>query len=475
MNTARRITANFLSLLTSEIISKIIQLAVFIFLARYLGKEEFGVFSFGIAFGLLTVVIADFGLATLLIREISRNKKEASRYLSNAFIVKIFLVIITISSAYIFLNLMGYKDEVKLVAYIMLSFTILQSFTDLYYSIFRSFERMHYDAVTKIARMLILSIAIFYVIRNNFSLLTASLAFPITELIVLIMTIILVYTRFIKISLDFDWKLSINLLKISSFFCLSITFSSMFMYIDSIMLSKLRSISEVGIYAAASNIVLALIFIPMMYANAIYPVISRLYISSKKTLKLAYERSFKYMLIIGLAVSAGVYSTSDKIILLLYGESYKASSIVLSILAWYLFLRFVNVISGFTLSSIDRQRSRLFSQGSAALLSIALNMIFIPAYGFIGAAIATLITEIIFFLIYTSFIFKYGIRINIIMIFVKPVIAALSMVAVLSFIENLFAAILLGAFVYIAMLFVLRKIDNEDKRILSKIIKNHRL
>ena len=249
----------------------------------------------------------------------------------------------------------------------------------------------------------------------------------------------------------------------------------MFMYIDSIMLSKLRSISEVGIYAAASNIVLALIFIPMMYANAIYPVISRLYISSKKTLKLAYERSFKYMLIIGLAVSAGVYSTSDKIILLLYGESYKASSIVLSILAWYLFLRFVNVISGFTLSSIDRQRSRLFSQGSAALLSIALNMIFIPAYGFIGAAIATLITEIIFFLIYTSFIFKYGIRINIIMIFVKPVIAALSMVAVLSFIENLFAAILLGAFVYIATLFVLRTIDNEDKRILSKIIKNHRL
>lgn len=471
MNTARRITANFLSLLTSEFISKIIQLAIFIFLARSLGKEEFGVFSFGIAFGLLIVIIADFGLGTLLIREISRNKKEASRYLSNAFIVKIFLVIITISVAYIFLNLMGYEDEVKLVAYIMLSFTILQSFTDLYYSIFRSFERMHYDAAMKIARMLILSIVMFYAIRNNFSILTASLAFPITELIVFIMTISLVYTRFIRISWGIDWKLSINLLRKSSFFCLSVAFSSMFMYIDSIMLSKLRSTADVGIYAAASNIILALIFIPMMYANAIYPVISRLYISSKKTLKLAYERSFKYMLIVGLAVSAGVYSTSDKIILLLYGKGYTPSSIVLSILAWYLFLRFVNVISGFTLSSIDRQGSRLFSQGSTALLSIILNMIFIPVYGFIGAAIATLITEIIFFLVYTSFIFKYGIRINLVRMFMKPVIAAFTMIIALSFVENLFAAFLLGTFVYIAMLFVLRIVDNEDRRILSKIIK----
>ena len=470
MNTARRITANFLSLLTSEIVSKIIQLAIFIFLARSLGKEEFGVFSFGIAFGLLIVVIADFGLGTLLIREISRNKKEASRYLSNAFIVKIFLVIITVSAAYIFLNLMGYKGEVKSVAYIMLSFTVLQSFTDLYYSIFRSFERMHYDAAMKIARMVILSIAIFYAIRNNFGLLAASLAFPITELIVFIMTAILVYTRFIKISLRIDWGLSINLLKKSSLFCLSIAFSGMFMYIDTIMLSKLRSASDVGTYAAASNIVLALVFIPMMYANSIYPVISRLYVSSGKMLKLAYERSFKYMLIAGLAVSAGVYSISGRIMPLLYGKEYAGSSIVLSILAWYLFLRFVNIISGFTLSSINRQGSRLFSQGSAALSNIILNLIFIPVYGFIGAAIATLIAEIIFFSVYSFFIFKYGLWINLAGIFVKPVIAALAMMMVLSFVGNLLAAIILGAFVYIAMLLALRTIDDKDKKILSKIV-----
>jgi len=56
------------------------------------------------------------------------------------------------------------------------------------------------------------------------------------------------------------------------------------------------------------------------------------------------------------------------------------------------------------------------------------------------------------------------------MIFVKPVIAALAMVMVLSFVGNLLAAIILGAFVYIAMLLALRTIDDKDKKILSKIV-----
>ena len=62
MNIARKIFSNFLSLTASEIVSKLLQLLVFVYLARELGKESFGVFSFGIAFALLVFIIADFGL-----------------------------------------------------------------------------------------------------------------------------------------------------------------------------------------------------------------------------------------------------------------------------------------------------------------------------------------------------------------------------------------------------------------------------
>ena len=71
MNTARRITFNFLSLTSGEIISKILQIFIFIYLARALGKDDFGIFSFGISFAFIIVIIANFGLSTLLVREIS--------------------------------------------------------------------------------------------------------------------------------------------------------------------------------------------------------------------------------------------------------------------------------------------------------------------------------------------------------------------------------------------------------------------
>ena len=125
MNTARRITFNFLSLTSAEVISKILQLIIFVYLARTLGKDDFGIFSFGIAFALLIIIIANFGLSTILVREISRNKKLASKYISNALVSKIVLSAITLLLAYVFLNLMGYDDKAILVAYIMVSFAII--------------------------------------------------------------------------------------------------------------------------------------------------------------------------------------------------------------------------------------------------------------------------------------------------------------------------------------------------------------
>ena len=66
MHTARRITRNFLSLSVAEVISKLLQLFVFVYVARIFGDAEFGKFSFGLSFGLLVFVLADFGLGTLL-------------------------------------------------------------------------------------------------------------------------------------------------------------------------------------------------------------------------------------------------------------------------------------------------------------------------------------------------------------------------------------------------------------------------
>jgi len=468
--TARRITANFASLLSSQIISKLLQFVIFVYLAKTLGKEDFGIFSLGLALAFLFVIIADFGLSTLIIREVSRDKKSASKYLSNSIMIKLLLSAITFVSAYLFFSIVGYSEEVRIIVYIMLGFTLLQSFTDLHYAIFRAFERMHYDAFIKILRMLILVGVIFYLIKNNYGLLASSLAFVGTEIFVLIIAFIITYTRFIKVSFEFDYIFSKRLLKKSSLFCLSLVFSNLYLYIDVIMLSKMGSIEEVGIYSAATNIVIALIFIPRMYANSIYPVLSRFYVTSKKSLRFAYEKSLKYMSILGIPVAFGIYALSEKITLFLYGEEYSKSIVVLSILAIFLLLKFISPVSGLILISINKQKSRLFSQGIAAVINILLNFVLIPLYGIIGAAVATVLTEIIFTIVYGSFIIRYGFSFKSLNEFIyKLIIAGAIMIFVVSFVENLFLAVFVGIVTYSVLLFLFGVINPEDKILFNKI------
>ena len=471
--TARRITTNFVSLVTAEIISRLLQFVIFVYLARSLGKEEFGVFSFGLAFALIVMVIVDFGLNQLFVREVSRNKALASKYLFNGIIMKIFLAVVAMSFAYLFLNVMDYSTQTKAVAYIMLFFALLQSFNELCFSMFRSFERMHYEMFIKISRMLLLVGLVFYLVMNKYGLVLSVMAFPSVEFIVLCAAALLVYSKFARTSSEFDYKLIKTMAKESSLFFFSAVFTTLYLYVNQIMISKLRSTAEVGVYSAAANIVIALIFIPLMYANSIYPVISRFYITSKKSLKLVYEKSFKYMLLLGLPIAAGIYSLSNKIIMILYGKDYMDSAIILAILSGYIFLKFLNPVTGYTLMAINKQGTRLFGQASASVINIVLNFILIPRYGIAGAAVSTLITEIIFFIIYSSFAGKYGFSLKFLMKFVyKPLIAAALMVFSLFFVENLFLAIFVGFFVYVLSLLLLRIVDSEDKQIFYRIVKN---
>ena len=88
MGTARRIYKNTLYLGTAEIISRVLQFIIMLYAARLLSQEHFGKFSFALALSLIAVILADLGVGTLLIREVSRNKELAGKYFINAFSIK---------------------------------------------------------------------------------------------------------------------------------------------------------------------------------------------------------------------------------------------------------------------------------------------------------------------------------------------------------------------------------------------------
>ena len=386
--------------------------------------------------------------------------------------MKIVLGILTFIAAFAYLNLMDYSQQAKNIVYFLLAFAVLQSFTDLFYSAFRAFERMHFDSAIKVLRMIVLTGVVIILIKNNASLITVGIAFPLTEIAMLLVSSLIYRKHFDEISIGYDLAVIRRISREAFPFFISLIFVTLLVYADSVILERVKGPEEVGIYVAAYNILLGISFIPLMFSNSVYPVFSRYFKSDESLLNFAYRKSLAYMLVIGLPASIGIWVYSDKIISIIYGAGYEGSVLALQILCWFVFLRFVNIIPGTVLSSINRQSSRTICQASIALINIALNLFLIPKYGFVGAAYATIISEAFFIAFYAYFTSKYGIKANLFQIIVKPVIASAAMLLVISRIENIFLGIVLGIISYFIALVLLKVFNHEDKKLIARIIKN---
>lgn len=481
METARRIYKNTLYLGTAETVSRVLQFVVMLYAARLLSKEHFGKFSFALSLSFIAIVLADMGINTLLIREISRNKENKSlvdKYFSNAAIIKLVLCVITYAIIELTLYLLQYPPETKQIVRVVWAFTILSTFTDLFYSIFRSFEKMHYDASIKILRMILLTAASLYVLFKGYGVLAFSFTFFFVEVAVILVAASFVFKTFVEFNAVkklrlFDFSFSKYLFKMALPFGLALVFGSIYFYIGSVMLSKIKGDDEVAVYSVAYNIALAVLFIPNVYTNAIYPVLSRYYKESKEGLRTLYERSFKYLYVIGLPISVGLYLLAGRIISLLYGKAYSGSAIALQIISWYLFIKFINFLLGTVLSSIDRQNKRMLGQGLTAVFNVALNLLLIPKIGYVGAAWSTFVTEIFLFVLYYWYVSKSLHAYNFLGILLKPSIAAAAMFLFIKFTNfGLLATILLSAIIYFAVIFASKSLDKKDYEIMRAVFKN---
>jgi len=472
MGSVRRIAANTISLSIAEIIVKVAQFIIFVYVARQLGNAIFGRFNFAYSFSLIAVIFTDIGINYMIIREISRKKELLNKFIINSFLIKIALGIAVFALSVIVLNALNYPKETRILVYLLMLYMFLRSGTEFLFSILKAFERMHYEALIKTAGIVLLLVFGIGSLMIKKDIVIFGLLFVIIEFLVFLATFIVVMTKFVKIELDIDFAFVKKIIKLAFPFTLSVVFAGIYFYIDTIMLSLMKGDVPVGIYSASYNIALALLFIPGMYTFAIYPIISSNYEKFKKKVDFIYERSFKYLYILGLPISFGLFIIARNIILFVYGQNYSPSIIALKILAWFILFKFLSYLTGTVLSSINKQKFRMYSQGIAAFLNLGLNLMLIPKYSFVGAGIATLASEIFLFILTFIFVSRHFHAFNVLKILYKPLIAVVIMAAAVVFLKiNMFAIIAIGAAVYFAVLFLLKAFDEGDYSLLKKLLK----
>jgi O-antigen/teichoic acid export membrane protein len=471
----KKIAKNTGFLIVSSIISYVTYFFALMYMARYLGPGEFGILSLAIAFTGLFGIFTDLGTSMLTVREVSRDKNLAGKYIGNTTAMKAAFSIITLISVFMLTIFMGYDLKTISVIFIITLAIVTSSFFITFFSIFQAYQKMEYQAIATSLDNVFMLAAVIVAINLSLDIITFASLYLVRNILVLVYMFIVYIRRYelpkIECNISF-WKSTIEE---ALPFALSGIFLTLFIWIPSIILSVMVGKEAVGFYGAPNKLIYFFLSLYSVYMVAVFPVMSSFYNKSKNSLKFIYERSFKYTIIICLPVTIFISLMAPQIITAVYGEAYSPSAAALQILVWTLTLVSISGISANLLGSINRQFTVIKITVLGIFINVLLGLILIHKFSFIGASITTIVTDISVLLIMLYAIFKTDfVDKSLFMDLPKIILATLAMIFVVYCLKdlNLVLVALSGFISYLIVLNFTKIFDKSDLTILKKIYRN---
>lgn len=366
-------------------------LLVSVYVARYLHPTGFGLISFAAAMATLVTAIAQFGMQTVVVRDLVRRPQERAAILGSALVLRLLSGAVSILLAMGATALMRPGDTRAVVVVLIVAAVALP----------RAWDVVDYDYQARIeARPVIIarnaSFIVFAILRALLVLVRAPLeafAFAISGEQVL--ASILLARRWradgLTVRLRSANRRELRDLVVTTW-PLVIAGLSMVVYmrIDQIMLASMMGDAGVGLFSAAVKISEALYFIPMAAIATAAPALTAAHQRSQAEYTRQMLRVMRILVWLALAVAAVLACSSHFIILTLYGPSYAPAAAVLSIHAWIYVLVSLNCCSNQWLLDKGYFHCNMYQTLAGAAMNIALNLALIPRLGIMGAAIASL-------------------------------------------------------------------------------------
>lgn len=437
MRTSSVIARNAGSLVTAEVISRIVQFIVFVFIARQLGDTKIGVLGFATSFTSLFAIIPRFGFTILTIREVSREPTKGPQFFSNIVILKTLLSVVTlfliVVISFFIQSTIGYRSVLYTVAITM----IVISFMDFACSFYRALQKMVWEAIIKSLTIVGAGIVGAFSVYMGWDLIGYVSTRLFVYILGLIGFVIFLFTRFYRFRWTVDKTFCKYLLVSSVPFILLGLFTTVNKQIGTVMISLIKGFQVAGWFNAAYKFLLTFAFIPTSFVSAILPALSKTFNNKMDNFTQIYSHSVRCLFIIALPFTVFIAMRASSIILFVYGETFINSAPALTILIFSLLFSFLSPVVGNVLIAANLQRYAVISAMVAAIVNIILNIIFIPVWSYIGASIAFLVAQAVNFVIQKLFADRHVMKINMVTILKKPILSGLLFVITLYLTRNL--------------------------------------
>jgi len=453
MTEVLRVLKNIIYLLMREVVSKLSVVILMILIGRYLGSQGLGDFSFSIFFCQLAFLISDLGLSTLLVRDVAKDRRLTGKYVENLSFVR-FILGMAISIAIYMLAVfagIGSSGGVRYILILCSMSFFAMTVTDIFTSAFRAHERMNYELVVNIPKNIIFLLFGVLAVLKIGDLESIFFIFLISNLVALVLAYVIYKLRIPKAPGQFDFSFCKSAIRQAMPFFLAILCVTIYFRIDSVMLFFMRSSKEVGFYNASYIAIDGYLMASGVVGAALFPFFSRVYERSAESLQKAYAKSLKAVFFIFFPVTVLIFSFANPIMSAVYGAEFMPSASAMQILIWAAMLVAMGNLNCHLAYSINRQNVVLLTAFLGVIINVVLNLLLIPSFGFLGASVATVITEFSLFMILFLYINLSFYHVPVREVFIKTALSAVPMIIAILALKDinglLAAAVSLAAFV----------------------------
>lgn len=443
-----------------------------IFVIRWLGDAEYGQFILIWSYITIFAMLSDAGLGMFAIREVAKRAPRTEFLTTNIIVLRFFLASITIVLILLTAWLIGYSSE--FLSYLALAGPILLLYAvqDPLDALLQAHERFDLAALAVIAGQIIFVTAGLVLLLLGWHITGLILAALLNVAVSIVAAgwLLKPYRRSLQWRLDPSrW---FGFVRTSFSFGLIKIWLSWSLKIDAIIISWFWLPAMVGWYGAAYAVVLAVMVVSNAINGALYPVLSRQHSQNPASLPDIYEFGLKYLLLIALPATVGVFLTAGQWVHLLFGDSFIPTTYVLFILIWVIPLAFTSEFLRYVLLATDREKSAVWGLGMAVVFNIGFNLWLVPHYGFFAAAQVAVMTEALLVMLYSWALRAELHALDLVDVLLKPALAAVVLVLAALFSPNgLVWQIAFGGGAYVLAVVLLRAIKPAEYRPLFQLLK----
>ena len=418
-----KVVANASWLISGKIAQMLLSLVVGTISARYLGPSNYGLIGYGNALVSFFMSFCTLGINSIIIKDFFDHPEEKGKALGSAILMRIlssFCSVVMVVAISFFIDY-GEWETVLVVALCSVSLLFHCFDTINYY-----FQSLYLSKITAIATF------VAYVVTASYKIVLLILKKSVfwfafassVDYIVLAVFLLIVYKKQKGPKLAASWSKGKALLRVSYHYILSGLMVAIYGHTDAFMLKLMLDETAVGYYTIATTLCGMWTFVLAAIIDSMYPTIIK-HFKSGSTASFEKKNRQLYALVfyISAFVSVMFLLLGDFAIWLLYGKEFLPAAAPLKVVTWYTAFSYFGVARNAWVVCNEKQNYLKYMYVSAAVINIGLNLVLIPLWGAVGAAVASLITQICTSIVLPFFVkgFRPNVKLMLEAIFLKDV------------------------------------------------------